>query len=102
MSPNINIRNSPERLPIRYLLVHLWLVLGFAVSGCAASGAPLDPPPPSEGVPNWPVALEATEGRVEVYQPQPEAMKGDTLTARPAVSLTPPGAAAPVFGAAWF
>jgi hypothetical protein len=50
----------------------------------------------------WPVALEAAEGRVEIYQPQPEEMKGDMLTARAAVSLTRSAGAAPVFGAAWF
>jgi len=87
---------------------HLSLILGLAVSGCAASSPPPDPPPylasaaVGEEVTYWPVTLEATEGRVEVYQPQPEAMKGDTVSARAAVSLTRPGAAAPVFGAAWF
>jgi len=79
-------------------------MLGVAINGCVALSAPPDPPPEATGlqVTYWPVALEATEGRVEVYQPQPEAMKGDTLTARAAVSLTRPGAAAPTFGAAWF
>ena len=78
---------------------YLWLMLGLAVNGCVAASAQLDSSP--VGVTYWPVALEATEGQIEVYQPQPEAMKGDVLTTRVAVSLTRPGAAAPVFGAAW-
>src|SRR5690242_15863131 len=78
----------------------LWLMLGLAVNGCVAASAQLDSSP--AGITYWPVALEATEGQIELYQPQPEAMAGDVLTARVAASLTRPGAAAPVFGAAWF
>jgi hypothetical protein len=88
--------------------VVLSVMLGLAVNGCAVSGAPLDPAPEVAGGAlvdagtYWPIALEATEGSVEVYEPQAEAMTGDTLTARAAVSLMRAGAAAPVFGAAWF
>src|SRR5258705_7231658 len=82
-----------------YPLVHLCLLLGLAAIGCAAESAP---PPPSPQMTYWPVELPAAEGRIEIYQPQPEAISGDMLTARSAVSLTRPGAAAPVFGTAWF
>jgi hypothetical protein len=78
-------------------LAFLWLLLGVAVTGCAAQNMPVQ-----ETATYWPVALDAAEGHIEVYQPQPEAMKGNTLTARAAVSLLRPGASAPVFGAAWF
>src|SRR6266446_282853 len=79
-------------------IVQLCLVLGLAAIGCAADNTQ----PPAPQVTYWPVELAATEGRIEIYQPQPEAMSGDMLTARSAVSLTRPGAQAPVFGTAWF
>ena len=63
------------------VLVFLWLLLGMAVNGCAAQNMPVQ-----ESVTYWPVALNAVESHIEVYQPQPEAMKGDMLTARAAVS----------------
>lgn len=80
-----------------FVLAFLWLLLGLAVNGCAAQNMPV-----RNYVTDWPVALDSPDGHIEVYQPQPEAMKGDTLTARAAVSLLRPGASAPVFGAAWF
>src|SRR6266404_2995075 len=91
---------SRSSLPC-YPLVLLSAMLLVALSGCGASTAGAEPPAlvPDVSVPEgttyWPVTLEATEGQVEVYQPQPESMKGDMLTARAAVSLTRPGAAAP-------
>jgi hypothetical protein len=98
-----NARNSRQRVLLGHPIVQLFM-LGVSINGCAALSAPPDPPPEAAGlqVTDWPVALDAAEGRVEVYQPQPEAMKGNSLTARAAVSLTGPGAAAPTFGAAWF
>ncbi|MDB5289583.1 MAG: hypothetical protein JWL69_824, partial [Phycisphaerales bacterium] len=104
--PIFQSRRPHHAGPVCYPLLFL-LMLGLAVNGCGASGPPVDPPaeitsePVAQGVTYWPVALEAPEGRVEIYQPQPEAMKGDMLTARTAVSLTRAGAA-PQFGAAWF
>lgn len=100
MSPINRAHRSACAAFSRRWLAPLWLVLGLALSGCAltnhAHGAVVD------GVTDWPVALEAKEGRVEVYQPQPEAMKGDKLTARAAVSLARPGNNAATFGAVWF
>src|SRR6202035_5883685 len=108
MSIILNVRTSRQRRLFWSAWVPL-LILGMAGNGCADPSAPLDPPPEVTGalplgqaVTYWPIALEATEGRVEVYQPQPEAMTGNTLTARAAVSLTRPQAAAPTFGAALF
>jgi hypothetical protein len=94
--------------PLSSVLAFPWLLLGLTVNGCAAQSEPLDPTVQAPTglydnlVTYWPVALETTDGHIEVYQPQPEKMKGDTLAARAAVSLTRPGASAPVFGAAWF
>lgn len=50
----------------------------------------------------WPLQLDADGGRVVVYQPQIESYQGDRLEARAAVSVTPKGSSAPVFGAVWF
>ncbi|HSZ59992.1 MAG TPA: hypothetical protein VK797_30395, partial [Tepidisphaeraceae bacterium] len=102
--------NSHDERRFSYPLAYVLLILGLAAGGCAASYDPPDlPPPPAyAGDPlvasssYWPVTLQATEGTIEVYQPQPRQMRGNTLTARAAVSLTRPGAAAPIFGTAWF
>ena len=53
-------------------------------------------------VSEWPLRVDSPAGVLTVYQPQPEKFEGDTLTARAAVSLTPPGATDPEFGAMWF
>jgi hypothetical protein len=50
----------------------------------------------------WPQRLDGPDGLITVYQPQPSKFEGNTLTARAAVSLTPPGATDPEFGAMWF
>src|SRR6187549_774881 len=48
----------------------------------------------------WPRVIEAKEAKITMYQPQPEALSGDKLTARTAVSVTPKSGE-PVFGAVW-
>ncbi|MDB5330642.1 MAG: hypothetical protein JWP03_1793, partial [Phycisphaerales bacterium] len=107
MCPIYHSRTAPRIVRLWHPLVHPLLLLGFAGIGCAASSPAADPPaeianqPAAQGVTYWPVSLEAPEGRVEIYQPQPEVMKGDMLTARVAVSLARVGAN-PQFGAAWF
>jgi hypothetical protein len=82
-------------------------VLGIA-SSC--SGQTYSPPPPADtynarsysGQPTqWPLRMDTSSGQIAVYQPQPETFEGDKLTARAAISLAPPGAAEPVFGALW-
>jgi len=89
-------------------LATLLLILALAVGASLGASPmqatqPAQPAPVAEPVTHWPVALQASEGLVEVYQPQPEAMKADVLTARAAVSLTRSGGTGtPVFGAAWF
>lgn len=61
-----------------------------------APGAPYGSPSTA-----WPLRIETTAGLIEVYQPQPEKLDGDKLTARAAVSVQAPGSAEPVFGAVW-
>jgi hypothetical protein len=50
---------------------------------------------------DWPREIETAKGKVVIYQPQLESFTGDKLAARAAVSVTPTGEAAPVFGAVW-
>jgi hypothetical protein len=49
----------------------------------------------------WPLSIETPAGRIEIYQPQPESLKGDMLDARAAVSMLAPGSKNRVFGAIW-
>jgi len=65
----------------------------------AATPAPADE---AQGGDDWPRQIDAPQGTVLLYQPQPEALQGTTLNGRAAFSLTPRGKTAPVFGALWF
>jgi hypothetical protein len=84
-------------------------MLGMA-SSCATNAQSYSPPPPGETYAaqaysrqptQWPLRVDTSSGQIAVYQPQPETFEGDKLAARAAVSLTPAGAADPVFGALW-
>lgn len=50
----------------------------------------------------WPQEITAEEGTIVVYQPQPEALKGNILSARAAISLELEDREEPIFGAMWF
>lgn len=50
----------------------------------------------------WPRKADTTTSAVMIYQPQPQSLKGDMLSARSAVSITPKGKKTPVYGCAWF
>ena len=50
----------------------------------------------------WPKEIQASQGTVLIYQPQPEKLEGNHLNARAAVALEFDGTEAPVFGAIWF
>ncbi len=56
---------------------------------------------PASPITAWPLRVDGPSGLLTVYEPQPEKFEGDTLTARAAVSLTPPGSTDPEFGALW-
>ncbi len=50
----------------------------------------------------WPKEIPLNSGgKVVIYQPQPETLEGNTLTARAAVSVREQKNSEPVFGAAW-
>jgi hypothetical protein len=50
---------------------------------------------------SWPREIVVQQGRIVLYQPQPEKLTGNHLTARAAVSLLPSGQPDLVFGAVW-
>lgn len=79
--------------------VSAWATIGFAEEPAAAPGA--DEPPAAAAL-AWPREIDAPNATIVVYQPQPETFKGDRLTGRAAVSVTPKGSTEPVFGAVWF
>lgn len=50
----------------------------------------------------WPHEITAPEGTIVLYQPQPETLEGNVLTARAAISLELKDRKDPVWGAMWF
>jgi hypothetical protein len=51
---------------------------------------------------DWPQEVEAEEGTIVVYQPQPESLQGNVLKGRAAMSLELKNRDEPIFGAFWF
>ena len=51
---------------------------------------------------DWPQEIEAPEGTIVVYQPQPEHLEGNLLSGRAAVALEMKNSSEPIFGAMWF
>jgi len=72
-------------------LVHSLLLAGALLLGSGAAVAI-----------EWPQEIDAPEGTIVIYQPQPESLKGNVLTGRAAVALNIKGKKDPVFGAVWF
>ncbi len=50
---------------------------------------------------DWPREVVSPQGTITIYQPQIESFKGNALSARAAISITPNGADQQVFGAVW-
>ena len=50
----------------------------------------------------WPQAVDAPEGTIIVYQPQPEELNGNLLSGRAAIALEVKGKDEPIFGVMWF
>jgi hypothetical protein len=57
--------------------------------------------PASASAIGWPQEISGAEGKIVVYQPQPENLRGNVLSGRAAISVEPAGAD-PIFGAMWF
>ena len=82
------------------------LMLGVAFGSAAPLRAQLpliSAPPPivPYSLTSWPLTIQSPNGLITIYQPQPDSLEGDMLKARSAVSLQPPGATEPLFGAVW-
>jgi hypothetical protein len=50
----------------------------------------------------WPQEIDTPHGTIVVYQPQPESLRGNTLTGRAAMALNLKNRKDPIFGAMWF
>ena len=50
---------------------------------------------------DWPQELEGKEGTVVIYQPQVDAIEGNQLKARAAMSIEMKSGGDPIFGAMW-
>ncbi|MEO6848878.1 MAG: hypothetical protein ABI443_14125 [Chthoniobacterales bacterium] len=56
----------------------------------------------AQEAPSWPRTLSSSSGAISIYEPQVDSFNQSTLTAHAAISLTPSGQNAPIFGAIWF
>ena len=72
-------RTNPSALPTLLLLLS-----SFSVAG------------------NWPQEVSVEGGSIVVYQPQPEALDGNTLTGRAAMSIEMEGQKETIYGVFWF
>lgn len=51
---------------------------------------------------DWPQEIDIPEGKIVIYQLQPEKLEGNEITGRAAMSLEPSNSKNPIFGAFWF
>ena len=72
------------------------------LAALAAAAALAVAVPARAGDPDWPRQLDSPSGSIVIYQPQPEDLDGDVLTARAAFSLQKSADASPTFGVLWF
>jgi hypothetical protein len=89
-----------EPLPMRMRRTFIWALLVaiaalFAATATEAQGT-------QEIDTSWPREIESDLGKIIIYQPQLDALDGNILTGRSAVSLQGPDKKEPVFGALWF
>ena len=85
---------------MRLKSIPLILTLGLAAVAVPAGAPRQEPASPS--LTEFPKEITAPEGTITIYQPQPESLKGNVLTARAAMSLALKDRQEPIFGAFWF
>ena len=86
-----NMQHSPDTRPGLFGARVTWLLAVLTLVS-AASAAAMD----------WPQEITAEEGTIVVYQPQPDRLQGNVLSARAAMSLELDNRDEPIFGAFWF
>ena len=72
----------------------LWVLAALAAVALAAAARADDSP--------WPRQFDSSSGSFVIYEPQPEDLTGDLLSARAAFSLQRNANSEPVFGVLWF
>ena len=82
--------NSINNQPVRLFLQCCLAIIAFSFHVCANAAI------------SWPQEVIADEGKIIVYQPQPEKLQGNQLFGRSAMSLEIEDRAEPIFGAFWF
>ncbi len=82
--------NMVNKHSARLFLQCCLAILAFSFNVCANAAI------------SWPQEVIADEGKIIVYQPQPEKLQGNQLFGRSAMSLEIKNQADPVFGAFWF
>jgi hypothetical protein len=93
-----------QSLNIRRLLAPSCVLLVLSLCGGQARAQATVAAQPATQNPDpqrWPMNIQTPQGLITVYQPQLTRFDGDTLWARAAVSVTPPGQTEPLFGAIW-
>jgi len=87
-------------------LSHLLVVAGMCLAVIASQTVPVSAMPSAvsmlqEDDGGWPRQMDDPRATIIMYQPEIEELVGRTLSGRAAVSVTPTGETAPVFGAVW-
>jgi len=86
--------------------------LAVITAACAQTGAvnavqQMEAPPApaisqsQAGDAGWPQEILTDKGTIVIYQPQPEKLEGDRLSARAAIAIERKGGKEPVYGAVW-
>jgi hypothetical protein len=83
------MKNYQVNKNFRKVIAYSFLIAGILSSGIPVLGA------------GWPKIIEAGDGVITIYQPQPETLDGTFLSGRAAVSVRLKDAKQPVFGAIW-
>ena len=107
---SLTLTNDRSRPAWKSPLVHqaaalslAWWMAGSVLLAADAADNDDDPSLPaqnSDAAPGWPRRFTLDGRTVTIYQPQPEKLDGNVLTARAAVSVAEAGGE-PVFGAEW-
>ncbi|MDA9981827.1 carbohydrate-binding family V/XII [Gammaproteobacteria bacterium] len=107
-------RKNPYRVQLPAAGKHpIWTIaLVLIIAACAQTGGTTaeqrmeaPPAPAMSGMDStdegWPREIITAKGTIVIYQPQPEKLAGDRLSARAAIAIELKGGKEPVYGAVW-